>query len=256
MQIYCYEDYQQLSRHAANFLAAQITLKPESVLGLATGSTPIGMYQDLIKGYQNGNVNFEHTRSVNLDEYAGLTPDHPQSYRYFMQNQLFDHINIKPENTYVPNGLAADAAAECVRYDRLIQSLGGIDLQLLGMGYNGHIGFNEPGDSFPLGTHVVELSESTRIANARFFNDQPEQVPSRAFTMGIKNIMDARSVLIIVNGAGKANIVKTAFAGPVTPMVPASILQLHPSVTLMGDRAAMELLLDTGVAVNSADQNM
>lgn len=252
MRIYCYHDYQELSRHAANLLSAQIIMKPDSVIGLATGSTPIGIYDRLGELCRNGDLDCSKLHSVNLDEYIGLQPEHPQSYRYFMKTQLFDHINIPTENTNVPNGLETNLEAECARYDDLIDLLGGIDLQLLGMGNNGHVGFNEPGDSFTLGTHVEELSESTRLANARFFEDSSEQVPTHAFTMGIKNIMAARSVLIVVNGSKKAEMVKKAFFGPVTPLVPASILQLHPNVTLMGDQDAMKLLMEAGVKVEGS----
>ena len=241
MKIYCMEDYQQMSRKAASILAAQVIRNPESVLGLATGSTPIGMYQNLVEWYKNGDLDFSQVHTVNLDEYVGLEPTHDQSYRYFMQDNLFNHINVKPENTNVPNGLADDPAAEGRRYDELIDSLGGIDIQVLGMGHNGHIGFNEPCDNFPLGTHDVDLTESTISANARFFASM-EEVPRKAITMGIGAIMSARQILVVVNGEGKADIVKKAFTGPITPEVPASILQLHPNVVLVGDKAALSKL--------------
>ena len=241
MKIYCMEDYQQMSRKAASVLAAQVIQKPTSVLGLATGSTPIGMYKNLVEWYKNGDLDFSQVHTVNLDEYVGLEPTHDQSYRYFMQDNLFNHINVIPENTNVPNGLAADPAAEGKRYDELIASLGGIDIQVLGMGHNGHIGFNEPCDHFPMGTHDVDLTESTISANARFFASMDE-VPKKAITMGIQSIMNARQILVVVNGEGKADIVQKAFAGPVTPWVPASILQLHPNVVLVGDKAALSKL--------------
>jgi len=241
MKIYCMEDYQQMSRKAASILAAQVIRNPESVLGLATGSTPIGMYQNLVQWYKNGDLDFSQVHTVNLDEYVGLDPTHDQSYRYFMQDNLFNHINVKPENTNVPNGLAEDPSAEGRRYDELIESLGGIDIQVLGMGHNGHIGFNEPCDNFPLGTHDVDLAESTISANARFFASMDE-VPRKAITMGIGAIMNARQILVVVNGEGKADIVKKAFTGPITPEVPASILQLHPNVVLVGDKAALSKL--------------
>ena len=241
MKIYCMEDYQQMSRKAASVLAAQVIQKPTSVLGLATGSTPIGMYKNLVEWYKNGDLDFSQVHTVNLDEYVGLEPTHDQSYRYFMQDNLFNHINVIPENTNVPNGLAADPAAEGKRYDELIASLGGIDIQVLGMGHNGHIGFNEPCDHFPLGTHDVDLTESTISANARFFASMDE-VPKKAITMGIQSIMNARQILVVVNGEGKADIVQKAFVGPVTPWVPASILQLHPNVVLVGDKAALSKL--------------
>ena len=217
------EDYQQMSRKAASVLAAQVVANPKSVLGLATGSTPIGMYKQLVEWHKAGDLDFSQVHTVNLDEYVGLEPTHDQSYRYFMQDNLFNHINVVPENTNVPNGLAADPAAEGKRYDELIESLGGIDIQVLGMGHNGHIGFNEPCDYFPLGTHDVDLTESTISANARFFASM-EDVPKKAITMGIQAIMNARKILVVVNGEGKADIVAKAFAGPVTPQVPASIL--------------------------------
>jgi glucosamine-6-phosphate deaminase len=246
MKIYCTQDYKAMSRKAANILSAQVILNPSSVLGLATGSTPIGTYQQLIDWYKKGDLDFENVTSINLDEYAGLAPDHDQSYRYFMQKNFFDHINIRPENTYVPNGMAADLEAECRRYNSVIEKYGPIDIQLLGMGHNGHIGFNEPGRAFELNTHVVELTQSTIEANARFFSSVDE-VPKRALTMGIKTIMQAKRVLVVVSGEDKAEIVERAFAGPVTTQVPASILQMHPDVTLVGDQAALSRLLKAGV---------
>lgn len=249
MKIYCTDDYTAMSRKAANILSAQVILNPGSVLGLATGATPVGIYHQLIDWYKKGDLDFEHVVSINLDEYAGLPGSHDQSYRYFMQQNLFDHINIKPENTHLPNGMAPDLEAECRRYNGIIEQYGPIDIQLLGIGHNGHIGFNEPGEAFELNTHVVELTQSTIDANARFF-DSPGAVPRRALTMGIKTIMQARRVLVVASGESKADIVKRAFAGPVTTQVPASILQVHPDVTLVGDRAALAGLLETGVAVS------
>ena len=238
MKIYVTEDYQAMSRKAANILSAQVILKPTSVLGLATGSTPIGMYKQLIIWYEKGDLDFSQVKSVNLDEYVGLEPTHEQSYRNFMQVNFFDHININPANTNVPDGLAADPAAECAWYNEVIRKMGGIDIQVLGMGRNGHIGFNEPGNAFELETHVVDLAESTIEANARFFASRDE-VPRQAMTMGIKSIMMAKKILLMVSGEDKADAVKAAFTGPVTPQVPASILQLHPYVTLVADKAAM-----------------
>jgi len=248
MKIFVTENYDAMSRKAANLLSSQITLNPASVIGLATGSTPVGTYKVLIKRCQSGDLDFSQVKTINLDEYVGLAPDHDQSYRYFMQTNLFDHINIKRENTHVPDGLASDPDAECARYDEIIDTLGPIDIQVLGMGHNGHIGFNEPDDHFPLGTHSVDLTQTTIDANARFFASADE-VPRKAFTMGIRSIMQARKILVVVNGEGKAEIVKKAFAGPVTPEVPASILQLHPDVVVVGDKAAMSLLMEAGVAV-------
>ena len=241
MKIYSAQDYQSMSRKAANILSAHVILKPDSVLGLATGSTPIGMYKQLIEWYNKGDIDFSQVHTVNLDEYLGLAPTHDQSYRYFMQANLFDHVNVPPENTNVPNGLAPDPEAECARYNQVIAGLGGIDVQVLGMGHNGHIGFNEPEEAFELETHVVNLTDNTIDANARFFASRDE-VPRQAITMGIKSIMQARHILVVVSGTDKAEIVKKAFFGPVTPKVPASILQMHPHVSLVADEAALSLL--------------
>ena len=241
MRIYQAENYKAMSRRAANIISAQVIYKPNCVLGLATGGTPVGLYQQLVEWYKKGDLSFAETRSVNLDEYLGLSPHHEQSYRYFMQDNLFDHIDIHPENTHVLNGLAKDPDAECAAYNKLIAELGGIDLQLLGMGHNGHIAFNEPGDDFGLETHVVDLTDTTIQANARFFASADE-VPRQAMTMGIQTIMQAKKVLVAVSGKDKAEIVKKAFTGPVTPNVPASILQMHPDVILVGDKAALSLL--------------
>ena len=231
-----------MSRKAANIVSAHVILNPACVLGLATGSTPIGMYKQLIDWYNKGDLDFSQVKSVNLDEYVGLAPTHDQSYRYFMQHNLFDHVNIDPANTNVPNGLASDPEAECERYNQVIRSMGGIDIQVLGMGHNGHIGFNEPGQAFELETHVVNLTDRTIEANARFFASKDE-VPKRAITMGIKSIMQARQILVVVSGEDKADIVKKAFFGPVEPQVPASILQMHPNVVLCGDKAALSKIL-------------
>ena len=243
MKIYMTEDYQTMSRKAANILSAQIILKPNSVLGLATGSTPVGMYKQLVTWYEKGDLDFAEIKTVNLDEYVGLEPTHEQSYRYFMQEHLFDHVNINPANTNVPDGLAADPQAECKWYNQVIRQMGGIDIQVLGMGRNGHIGFNEPGDAFELETHVVDLTESTIEANARFFASR-DDVPRQAMSMGIKSIMMAKKILLMVSGEEKADAVLKAFTGPVTPQVPASILQLHPYVTLVGDKAALSKLME------------
>ena len=248
MRIYQAETYEAMSRRAANIISAQVIYKPDCVLGLATGGTPVGAYKQLSEWFRKGDLSFSETRSVNLDEYLGLSPHHEQSYRYFMQTNLFDHIDIKPENTHVLDGLAKDPQAECAAYNKLIRDLGGIDLQLLGMGHNGHIAFNEPGDDFGLETHLVNLTESTVKANARFFGSLDE-VPRQALSMGIKNIMQARRILMIVSGEEKADIVHKAFCGRVTKEVPASILQLHPDVTLVGDRAALHKLAEAGETI-------
>ena len=226
------KSYAELSRKAANLISAQVLSKPDSVLGLATGSTPIGTYKQLIEWYEKGDLDFSEVKSINLDEYVGLTGDHDQSYRYFMNTNLFNHVNIDKTKTNVPSGVAEDLEAECKRYDALIDEMGGIDLQLLGIGHNGHIGFNEPADSFVVPTHVVELGETTINANARFFSSADE-VPKKAVTMGIKAIMQAKKVLLIANGPDKKAIVEKALYGPVTPEVPASILQFHPDLTVV-----------------------
>lgn len=240
MRIICAKDYQEVSRKAANLIAAQVILKPDCVLGLATGSSPIGTYEQLIRYYESGDLDFSRVRTVNLDEYVGLSATHPQSYAYFMRHNLFDHVNIDLGNTNIPNGMDSDAQRECSRYNEVIRSLGGVDLQLLGLGPNGHIGFNEPCDEFIKGTHRVELTESTINANARFFESM-DDVPRSAYTMGILNIMQAKRVVMVANGTHKAQAVLDAFCGPVTPKVPASILQLHPDFTLVVDEAAMSL---------------
>ncbi|MCD8124504.1 MAG: glucosamine-6-phosphate deaminase [Lachnospiraceae bacterium] len=241
MKIISAKDYRQMSRKAANIISAQVILKPDSVLGLATGSSPIGTYQQLIEWYCKGDLDFAQCRSVNLDEYVGLGASSDQSYVYFMRSNFFDHININPANTHIPCGVNPNEKEECARYDALIRSLGGIDLQLLGLGPNGHIGFNEPDDFFTKGTHRVHLTEATIQANKRFFACE-EDVPAYAYTMGICDIMQAERVLMVVSGAGKAEIVKEAFFGPVTPRVPASILQLHKDFTLVADEAALSAL--------------
>ena len=238
-------DYTAISRQAANLISAQVIVKPNCVLGLATGSTPIGTYKQLIEWYNKGDLSFANVRSVNLDEYKGLSGDHDQSYRYFMQNNLFNHVDIDVANTSVPNGKAEDADAECAAYDAHIRELGGIDLQLLGMGHNGHIGFNEPADEFVGPTHVVELAQSTIDANKRFFASEAD-VPRQALTMGMAAILQARSVVVVVSGEDKAEIVHKAFFGPITPRVPASLLQLHPNVTVVGDEAAFSVLRKEG----------
>ena len=241
MKIIRAKDYNDMSRKAANIISAQVILKPDSVLGLATGSSPIGIYEQLIKWYNKGDVDFSRVRTVNLDEYLGLPRENDQSYYYFMHHNLFDHVNLPEGASNLPNGMAEDMNAECARYDALIRSLGGVDLQLLGIGHDGHIGFNEPCDHFPTGTHVVDLAERTIEANQRFFASRDE-VPRKAVTMGIGTIMAARKVVLVASGAEKAPIVKEAFFGPVTPQVPASILQMHPDVTLVADEAALSLV--------------
>jgi len=213
-------------------------MKPDCVLGLATGSTPVGLYKQLIEWYRNGDLDFSGVRTVNLDEYKGISRENDQSYYYFMHQNLFDHVNIPAGNTHLPDGMEPDSEKECRRYEELIQSMGSVDLQLLGIGHNGHIGFNEPADAFDKLVHCVNLTQSTIEANKRFFASA-EEVPRQAYTMGIQTIMRSKKILIIANGEGKADIVRDAFFGPITPMVPASVLQLHNDVTLVADEAAL-----------------
>lgn len=248
MRIYQETDYAAMSRRAANIISAEVIRRPNCVLGLATGSTPIGTYQQLAAWNKQGDLSFKEVRTVNLDEYKGLAPTHDQSYRYFMKTNLFDHIDIDASSTHVPDGLAADPDAECRSYDELVRSLGYADLQLLGLGRNGHIGFNEPCDRFVKETHVVDLTENTIEANARFFASR-DDVPRQALTMGIGCIMAARRILLIASGEDKAEAVYNAFCGPISPLCPASILQLHSDVVLVGDRAALSKLTAAGVAV-------
>lgn len=236
-------NYLDMSRKAANIIFAQIILTPDSVLGLATGSTPLGVYRQLIESYDKGDLDFAATRTVNLDEYVGLSADNTQSYRYYMNINLFNKINIDPLNTYLPDGLASDLQAECSRYDQIISRLGGIDLQLLGIGHDGHIGFNQPGQEFDKMTHVVNLSQLTIKANSRFFESQAD-VPRQAVTMGIKSIMQARKILVVVSGADKAEILAKVIQGPITPEIPGSIIQLHPDATVIADADARKYLVD------------
>ena len=241
MKIIYAKDYRDMSRKAANIISAQVIMKPNCVLGLATGGSPEGIYKQLIDWYHKGDIDFSEVTTINLDEYKGMARECEQSYWYFMHKHFFDHVNVNPENIYVPNGMNDKVEEECAAYDRMIQSKGGIDLQLLGIGVDGHIGFNEPGAAFELGTHCVDLDESTIEANKRYF-EKKEDVPRRAYTMGIKTIMQARKVLMVVSGREKADIVKEAFLGPVSPEVPASILQMHPDFTLVGDAEALSVI--------------
>ena len=241
MKIYKAKDYDELSRKAASIIASQVLMKPDCVLGLATGSTPIGTYRQLIEWYNKGDLDFSSVKSVNLDEYRGLTRDNDQSYYYFMYNNLFKHININMDCTNIPDGTQSDSDKECSRYEDVIKSLGGIDLQLLGLGHNGHIGFNEPDEEFAKTTHCVDLTQSTIEANKRFFASIDE-VPKQAYTMGIGTIMKAEKILLVVSGSDKAQILHDVLCGPVTPHVPASVLQLHNDVIVVADEAAMAKL--------------
>ena len=235
MRIIRAKNYEEMSRKAANIIASQIVAKPDCVLGLATGGTPVGTYKSLINDwYKVGDLDFSEITTVNLDEYRGLPRTNDQSYWYFMHENLFNHVNVRPGAVHVPNGENPDAEAACSAYDEIIKSVGGIDLQLLGIGHDGHIGFNEPADPFPQGTHCVDLTEETIEANKRFFASK-DDVPRQAYTMGVGTIMNARKVLLIASGKDKAEIVKKAFFGPITPEVPASILQMHPDFILVAD---------------------
>ncbi|MCI7704102.1 MAG: glucosamine-6-phosphate deaminase [Clostridiales bacterium] len=241
MRIIRTKNYDEMSRKAAAIIAAQVIHKPNCVLGLATGGTPVGTYKNLVEWYKSGDLDFSEVSTVNLDEYRGLPREHRESYWSFMHRNLFDHVNIPQDRINLPDGTNMDADAECKRYDAVIASMGGVDLQLLGIGHDGHIGFNEPSDAFDMGTHCVDLTEETIEANKRFFASRDE-VPRQAYTMGTHTIMSARKVLMIVSGRDKAEIIKKAFFGPVTPHVPASILQMHPNFVLVADEDALSLV--------------
>ncbi len=235
---------EEAGKKAAEVIAGVVSAKPNAVLGLATGSSPLGMYAELIRMCKAGEISFKDVRSVNLDEYVGLSPEHDQSYAYFMRTNLFAHVDIKPENTNLPSGLAADPAAECQRYDEVVASMGGVDVQVLGIGNNGHIGFNEPADSFSVGTGLVELTASTIDANSRFFASR-ELVPTKALSMGVGQIMAADKILLIALGKGKAEILEKALFGEVTPRVPASILRFFKGeVIVCADEAALSVIAE------------
>ena len=241
MKIYKARDYDHVSQIAANILAAQIILKPDSVLGLATGGTPVGTYKQLIEKYKNGDICFSQVTAINLDEYCGLDSDNDQSYAYFMRDNLFNYININFNYVNIPNGMAKDAKAECERYNEVIAK-NPIDIQLLGIGPNGHIGFNEPASELSATSHHVELAPATIEANKRFFENE-EQVPRTAYTMGMGQIMHAQKILLVASGAGKADILCQALKGPITTRVPASFLQMHGDVVVVADEAALRKVL-------------
>lgn len=241
MRIIVCENYEEVSKKAAQMILSQVTLKPNSVLGLATGSTPIGMYENLVNLNKNGDIDFSEVRTFNLDEYYNLPKDNDQSYHYFMYKHLFDHININPENIHIPNGMTDDVDAECERYDELIKETGGVDIQVLGIGNNAHIGFNEPTINFEKGTHLVELEDSTIEANSRFF-DNIEDVPKKAITMGVGSIFKSRKIMLIATGENKAEAIYNTVYGKVVPEVPASILQFHSDIVLILDKEAAKLL--------------
>lgn len=241
MRIVRTKNYEDMSKKAADIIASVILLKPNCVLGLATGSSPIGTYQNLVKKYEAKDLDFSQVRSVNLDEYKGLPRDNEQSYYYFMHDNLFSKVNIKPENTHLPNGMEPDSQKACQEYDEVIKSMNGVDMQLLGLGHDGHIGFNEPNSEFDKSTHCVNLTEMTIEANKRFFASI-DDVPRQAYTMGVGTIMAAKMVVMVVSGKDKAEILQKAFFGPVTPEVPASILQFHPNFVLVADEDALSLV--------------
>lgn len=241
MRIIEASNYYDMSCKAASLIASQIVIKPNSVIGLATGSTPEGLYRQLISKYTKGELDFSKVHAVHLDEYLGLDKTSDQSYQYYIYNKLFNHINIAEDNCHTINGMAEDSEKESERYDKLIEDLGFIDIQLLGIGPNGHIGFNEPSDHFAKGTHIEKLSKSTIDANSRFF-DNYDDVPRFAYTVGVKNIMQADKILLVANGQNKAKVLKEVISGRITPQIPATILQLHNNVTIVADREALSLL--------------
>lgn len=230
-------DYDAMSEEAARRIIERMKAQPDLVLGLATGSTPVGTYRRLVDAFRRGEISFARVRTVNLDEYVGLAPDHPQSYARFMREQLFDHVDLPADAWDIPRGTAADLEAECARYEAHIRELGGIDLQLLGIGTNGHIGFNEPGTPFDARTHVVALTASTREANARFF-ERPEDVPTHAVTMGLGTILEAREILLLASGPSKREAIRRLYHEGPSPDLPASALKHHPRVTVIVDEAA------------------
>ena len=240
MKVIIARDYSEQCSAAADIIEDIVRAKPDCCLGLATGSSPVGMYKELARRCAEEGLDFSRVHSVNLDEYIGLAPEHDQSYRYFMNSNLFDHINIDKANTYVAGGVG-DVDAGIAEFNAVIER-SDIDVQVLGVGPDGHLGFNEPGEAFELETHCVDLTAETIEANKRFFDGNEALVPKQAYTMGIKTIMQARKVLMVANGKGKAEIIKKAFFGPVTPEVPASILQMHPDFTLVGDEEALSLI--------------
>lgn len=237
MKLWIGEDAQAVAERAADLIEDVIKRKPDCVLGLATGSTPLQTYQELIERYRAGKTDYSRVRTFNLDEYYGLSPDHPQSYYYYMHHNLFQHLNIQKENTHIPDGLAEDTTASCTEYEQMIADSGGIDLQLLGIGNNGHIGFNEPADQLQPHTHLTELSETTIKANARFFSSD-EEVPRHALTMGMSTIMSARKIVLLAVGEAKADIIKKLFDVGITTQLPASLLKLHHDATILVDQAA------------------
>lgn len=243
MRIKVIENYEEMSKKAAILVASQIILKPDSVLGLATGDTPLGMYEELIRMYNKKEIDFSEVKSFNLDEYYGLDKSSSQSYHYFMMKNLFEYVNIDTENINMLDGMTQDIEEECKNYDIRIAEAGGIDLQILGIGVNGHIGFNEPDINFEAGTHLVNLDEQTIESNSRFFNSV-EEVPTQALSMGIKTIMHSKKIVLLASGASKAEAVAKAVYGKISPELPASVLQLHKDVIVIVDKEAASKLRD------------
>ncbi len=241
MRIIIVENYEEMSKKAAAMMASQIILKPESVLGLATGDTPLGMYKELIRMYNENMIDFSKVKTFNLDEYYGLGKDSNQSYNYYMTNNLFNHVNIDKENINIPNGMVKNIEEECISYEKRIKEAGGIDIQVLGIGVNGHIGFNEPDVNFEAETHLVNLDEKTIESNSRFFKCI-EEVPTKAISMGIKTIMYSKKIVLLANGASKADAIAKTVNGKISPEVPASILQLHQDVAIIVDKEAASKL--------------
>ncbi len=241
--IFITEDYETMSKKAANMVAGQMNLKTDSILGLATGSTPEGMYRELVSLYENGDIDFSDITSFNLDEYFKLSPENDQSYAFYMDKNLFSKVNVRKERVHIPSGIKDDVEGVCKEYDRQIEGHGNIDMQILGIGNNGHIGFNEPDVKFEAGTHLVQLDPETIEANSRFF-ETIEDVPKEAISMGIRNIMHAKKIVLIANGASKAEILKEMLFGPVTPNVPASVIQLHNDATLILEKEAAKFVLE------------
>ncbi|URZ08834.1 glucosamine-6-phosphate deaminase [Clostridium felsineum] len=241
MELLVVKDYEEMSKKAAAIIASQVIIKPNSVLGLATGDTPLGMYKELIKRYKENEVDFSKVKTFNLDEYYGLTKDNIQSYHFYMMNNFFKFINIDSNNVNIPNGTYNDIEENCLNYERKIKESGGIDVQVLGIGVNGHIGFNEPNVNFEAQTHLVNLDEKTIKSNARFFNSIDE-VPKQAISMGIKTILQSRKIILLANGEAKAEAIYNTVKGKISPEVPSSILQLHQNVTIILDESAAKLL--------------
>ncbi|WAA11962.1 glucosamine-6-phosphate deaminase [Fervidibacillus halotolerans] len=239
MKLIQVRDYEEMSKKAADIVISYVKANPNAVLGLATGSTPTGLYKNLIEDHRKNGTSYKSVRTFNLDEYIGLDGNHPQSYRYFMDEHLFNHIDILKENTSVLNGKSENPEKECERYEQMIREAGGIHIQILGIGRNGHIAFNEPGTPFTSRTHIVKLAESTRQANSRFFQSLDE-VPTHSITMGIETIMESREILLLASGSSKAEPIRKLFTEPISESFPASILRKHPNVIVIADQEALK----------------